>query len=134
MSRSRPRDRSQTLLSGRCWLSPRVSLVGCGRFEGDRGDGRTDGLVADADGLETIPVPGSTMIVARGINPRGEVVGVYNDSLGTHGFILRKQGHRIVDGDGRNLPTGWVSAEVASERGSAENSSVTIRLTLLSSL
>jgi uncharacterized membrane protein len=53
-------------------------------------NGRTDGLVVDADGLETIRVPGSTMTVARGINPRGDVVGVYNDSLGTHGFILRK--------------------------------------------
>jgi hypothetical protein len=52
--------------------------------------GRTDGLLVDADGYDTIRVPNSTMTVARGINPQGDVVGVYNDSLGTHGFVLRR--------------------------------------------
>jgi len=51
---------------------------------------RTDGLLVDADGYHTIRVPNSTMTVARGIDPQGAVVGVYNDSLGTHGFILRQ--------------------------------------------
>jgi hypothetical protein len=53
-------------------------------------NGRTDGLLVDADGYHTISVPKSTMTVARGIDPQGAVVGVYNDSLGTHGFILRR--------------------------------------------
>jgi len=53
-------------------------------------NGRTDGLLVDADGYETIRVPSSTMTVVRGINPQGDVVGVYNDSLGTHGFVLNR--------------------------------------------
>jgi hypothetical protein len=30
------------------------------------------------------------MTVARGINPQGDVVGVYNDASGAHGFVLRR--------------------------------------------
>jgi len=30
------------------------------------------------------------MTVARGINPRGDIVGVYNTATGAHGFVLRR--------------------------------------------
>jgi hypothetical protein len=66
-------------------VNPNGSMVGQYTL-----NNRTDGLLVDADGYHTIRVPNSTMTVARGIDPQGAVVGVYNDSLGTHGFILRK--------------------------------------------
>jgi hypothetical protein len=51
---------------------------------------RLNGLLIDADGYHTLNVDHSTMTVARGINPQGDVVGVYNDALGAHGFVLRR--------------------------------------------
>ena len=36
-----------------------------------------------------IDVPGATLTSAQGINSRGEIVGLYVDSSGTHGFVVR---------------------------------------------
>jgi hypothetical protein len=41
-------------------------------------------------GFVTLDVPDSTMTVARGVNPRGDIVDVYNDGAGTHGFLVRR--------------------------------------------
>ena len=39
----------------------------------------------------TIDYPGATLTIAYGINPAGDIVGYYNDTLGsTHGFVLRQ--------------------------------------------
>ena len=37
----------------------------------------------------TIDVPGASSTQALGINPKGNVVGVYSSATGTHGFLLR---------------------------------------------
>jgi hypothetical protein len=52
--------------------------------------GRTHGFAYDVSEFVTLDVPGSTLTVARGVNPRGDIVGVYNDAAGAHGFVLRK--------------------------------------------
>jgi hypothetical protein len=41
-------------------------------------NGRTDALLVNAERDQTIRVTNSTMTVARGIDPQGAVVGVYN--------------------------------------------------------
>ena len=39
----------------------------------------------------TLDVPGAVLTEANGINPRGDIVGDYNDSGGnTHGYLLSK--------------------------------------------
>lgn len=38
----------------------------------------------------TLEVPGATRTVASGIDDRGQIVGSYDDSAGTHGFLLRE--------------------------------------------
>jgi hypothetical protein len=44
-----------------------------------------------------IDVPGATFTSANGINGRGEVVGHYSDSSGTHGFIYDKGTFGTID-------------------------------------
>ena len=46
----------------------------------------------------TIDVPGASFTQALGINPKGDVVGVYSNATGTHGFLLRMR-ERDEDGD-----------------------------------
>ena len=43
----------------------------------------------DDDAFTTIDVPGASSTGAFGINPKGNVVGVYSSATGTHGFLLR---------------------------------------------
>lgn len=45
----------------------------------------------------TIDVPGAKHTVASGINDRGEIVGYYDDSTGTHGFQLRNGEFATID-------------------------------------
>lgn len=40
--------------------------------------------------FRTLEVPGATRTVASGINDGGQIVGSYDDSVGTHGFVLRE--------------------------------------------
>jgi len=49
-------------------------------------------------GFTTIDVPGASFTQALGINPKGNVVGVYSNATGTHGFLLRRR-ERDDDGD-----------------------------------
>lgn len=44
-----------------------------------------------------IDIPGATFTTAQGINARGDVVGWYVDSLGTHGYLLRDRGLTKID-------------------------------------
>jgi len=66
-------------------VSPRGTIVG----QYDAG-GRTHAFAYSDDGFVTLDVPGSTLTVGRGVNSRGDIVGVYNDAAGAHGFVLRK--------------------------------------------
>src|SRR6266540_2701731 len=52
----------------------------------------------DNDALTTIDVPGASFTEAFGINPEGNIVGVYSNATGTHGFLLRRR-ERDDDGD-----------------------------------
>jgi hypothetical protein len=56
------------------------------RDEGNDGDEDLEG--DDAGRFVTVDPPGSLMTQALGINPRGDIVGVYTDAAGTHGFLL----------------------------------------------
>ena len=47
---------------------------------------------AFAQTFTTIDVPGATFTEAHGINASGQIVGVYLDSSGGHGFLLDKKG------------------------------------------
>src|SRR6266568_2249903 len=55
----------------------------------------------DNDAFTTINVPGAFFTEAFGITPEGNVVGVYSNATGTHGFLLRR---RERDDDGDNGP------------------------------
>jgi len=52
----------------------------------------------DNDAFTTINVPGAFFTEAFGITPKGNVVGVYSNATGTHGFLLRRR-ERDDDGD-----------------------------------
>lgn len=60
---------------------------------GNRGEGyRID------DGVFTpLLVPSSTFTAAWDMNPAGEIVGVYRNSAGAHGFVLRADGYTSID-------------------------------------
>ena len=60
-----------------------------------RREGDEDG---DNDAFTTIDVPGASFTEAFGINPEGNVVGLYRNATGTHGFLLRRR-ERDEDGD-----------------------------------
>src|ERR1043166_6954321 len=46
----------------------------------------------------TIDVPGAIFTVAEGINPAGEIVGIYTDANGVdHGFLLRQGSFTTID-------------------------------------
>src|SRR6266511_4301570 len=55
-------------------------------------------------GFTTIDVPGASSTEAFGINPEGNVVGVYSNATGTHGFLLRRR-ERDDDGDNDTFTT-----------------------------
>ena len=56
--------------------------------------GITDGFIKLAGGaFSTIAVPGATETVALGLNDSDNVVGLYVDTSGVHGFIWRIGGH-----------------------------------------
>jgi uncharacterized membrane protein len=89
-------------------INPRGDVVGVyGNATGTHGfllrkrEGDDDG---DNDAFTTIDVPGASFTEAFGINPKGTVVGVYSNAIGTHGFLLRKR-ERHDDGDDDALTT-----------------------------
>jgi uncharacterized membrane protein len=61
-------------------------------FTGDFGRG-THGFLLDAGSFSTIdvPFPGSFNTVVRGINNRSDLVGLYSDAQGEHGFVATLQ-------------------------------------------
>ena len=53
---------------------------------------RSAGYVIDDGAFKPLIVPGSAATSAWDVNPAGEVVGSYRDSIGVHGFILTADG------------------------------------------
>src|SRR5437867_3347127 len=58
---------------------------------------RSAAYVIDDGKLIPLVVPGSTATSAWDVNPAGEVVGSYRDSVGVHGFILTADGFMAVN-------------------------------------
>lgn len=56
--------------------------------------------VAARPALITIDYPGAVNTYALGINPEGAVVGAFDDALGQHGFLLRKEEFTTIDRPG----------------------------------
>jgi uncharacterized membrane protein len=80
-------------------LNSRGTIVGFYRDAGgkvhgfyrDEGNERDEDLESDDAGrFVTIDPPGSLVTQALGINARGDIVGVYADGAGTHGFLLTR--------------------------------------------
>jgi hypothetical protein len=47
--------------------------------------------------FRTVEVPGAKRTVASGIDDVGQIVGYYDDSVGTHGFVLRADRFATID-------------------------------------
>src|SRR6266566_8811789 len=47
--------------------------------------------------FRTIEVPAAKRTIASGIDDRGQIVGAYDDSVGTHGFVLRDDKFTTID-------------------------------------
>lgn len=58
---------------------------------------RTEGFVIDDGVFTPLLVPGSTLTAAWDVNPAGEVVGVYSNAAGFHGFLLTADEYVSVD-------------------------------------
>lgn len=58
---------------------------------------RTEGYVIDDGEFKPLLVPGSRATAAWDVNPAGEVVGLYQNDSGVHGFVLRADGYVSVD-------------------------------------
>lgn len=58
---------------------------------------RTEGFVIDNGVFAPLVVPGSIQTVAWDVNPRGDVVGVYRNAAGFHGFMRTDDGFTTID-------------------------------------
>ena len=55
----------------------------------------------------TIDPPGATWAEAYGINAVGDIVGVYGDAAGQHGFLLDRDEFTSIDYPGANLTSAF---------------------------
>ena len=60
-----------------------------------------------AAAVTPIDVPGASATRAYGINARGDVVGSYTDSMGTHGYLLREGAFTAIDYPGAVVTEAW---------------------------
>ncbi|HXF96581.1 MAG TPA: hypothetical protein VNI61_10840 [Gemmatimonadales bacterium] len=58
---------------------------------------RTEGYIIDDGVFTAFLVPGSSMTAAWDVSPSGDVVGVYRDGTGFHGFLLSAEGYLPID-------------------------------------
>lgn len=58
---------------------------------------RTEGYVIDNGVFAALLVPGAIMTAAWDVNPRGDIVGVFRDGVGFHGFIWTEAGPTTLD-------------------------------------
>lgn len=59
-------------------------------------EGRSEGYVIDDGVFTPLLVPGSTSTAAWDVNPVGEIVGVYGDETGIHGFVRLAGGEFVT--------------------------------------
>ena len=72
---------------------PSGSTLGATSLASTRLAGTTHGFLLDKHGsLTTIDVPGASSTQPLGINPRGDISGMYSAGGTTHGFLLDKDG------------------------------------------
>lgn len=58
---------------------------------------RVEGYVIDNGVFAALLVPGSLMTSAWDVNPRGDIVGIFRDGAGFHGFIWTEAGPSTLD-------------------------------------
>lgn len=63
----------------------------------DMETGRGEGFLIDDGVFTSLLVPGSLFTAAWDMNPRGDIVGVFQDGVGVHGFVLTNAGYTTVD-------------------------------------
>jgi uncharacterized membrane protein len=63
----------------------------------DMDTGRGEGYVIEDGVFTSLLVPGSFFTAAWDANPRGDIVGIFQDALGFHGFVLTRAGYTPVD-------------------------------------
>lgn len=59
--------------------------------------GRVEGYVIDNGVFTALLVPGAMMTAAWDVNPRGDIVGIFRDGAGFHGFIWTEAGPTTLD-------------------------------------
>lgn len=62
--------------------------------------GQTRGYTIDDGVFNDFMVPGSVQTAAWDINPRGDIVGVYRNAAGFHGFVRTGTGYTTLDAPG----------------------------------
>jgi uncharacterized membrane protein len=66
-------------------------------FDTETATGRRHGYLLYGDTFVSFVVPGSTSTEAWDVNPRGAVVGAYQDASGLHGFLWEKLRFHAID-------------------------------------
>lgn len=61
------------------------------------GGNRSEGYIIDHGVSTTLLFPGTTQTSPWDVNARGEVVGVFRDAAGLHGFVLTSAGYTPID-------------------------------------
>jgi uncharacterized membrane protein len=64
---------------------------------------RGEGYVIDNGVFTPLLVPGSTSTAAWDVNPRGDIVGVFGNASGVHGFVLTADGYTTIDFPGATV-------------------------------
>lgn len=67
--------------------------------------GRREGFVIDDGVFTPFVVPGSSLTAAWDVNPLGEIVGVYRNSTGAHGFLRLGDDYMTIDYPGASSTT-----------------------------
>jgi uncharacterized membrane protein len=66
----------------------------------DMMSGRQMGYTIQDGAFTTFMVPGSTLTTAWDVNPRGDIVGVYRNASGVHGYVRTSAGFTTLDAPG----------------------------------
>jgi uncharacterized membrane protein len=61
---------------------------------------RSEGFTIENGVFKPFLIPGSNLTTAWDVNPRGDIVGVYRNSAGVHGYVLTDGGYTTLDGPG----------------------------------
>jgi hypothetical protein len=66
----------------------------------DMMSGFTEGYMIDGGVFTPFMVPGSDFTTAWDVNPRGDIVGVYHNATGFHGYVRTEAGYTTLDAPG----------------------------------